>query len=72
MLEVRDKVKIKDDGPEIWTIAKSREAPKLFWIELNGDAATGTWKKESELELVEKAKMPDTGDGGFYPEDPIM
>jgi hypothetical protein len=72
MLEAGDKVKIKDNGPEIWAITKSRENPKQCWIELNGDAATGKWKTGSELELVEKAEKPNTDDGGFYPADPIM
>jgi hypothetical protein len=72
MFDEYDRVRIKDGGLEVWTITKIMNiAPKKYWIELNGEAATGQWKAESELELVEKAKNPDTG-SGFTPSQPIM
>jgi hypothetical protein len=72
MLELRDKVRIKGGGPEIWIIEQIRDNPAQYLIELGSDFATRKWKLEPELELVEKARKTDPGDGGMYPADPIM
>jgi hypothetical protein len=69
MLGIGDKVRIRNGSPEVWTIAKILGSK--FWIELDGEAATGQWKEESELELVEKCKDPDSG-SGFTPRDPLF
>jgi len=73
MLDTHDKVRIIDAGPEIGTIEQIAETENgtKYSIEFVRDAATRQWKLESELELVEKAKKPDTG-GGFYPAEGIM
>jgi hypothetical protein len=66
MFDLHDKVRIKDGGPEVWTITRIMNIdPTRYWIELNGQASTGQWKTASELEL-DKAKDPDSG-SGFTP-----
>src|ERR1017187_650481 len=73
MLGEKDKVKIKIGDPEIRIIEQTHHTKEgtKYSIEFGGDFATRVWKLESELELVEKAKEPDTG-GGFYPAEGIM
>jgi hypothetical protein len=52
VFDLYDKVRIKDGGPELWSITRIMKIdPTRYWIELNGEATTGQWKTASELEL---------------------
>lgn len=65
---LNDKVK-KIGQQDVFTVEEVRDNPsgeKLYWIQLGNDFATRVYAKESELELVEKAKKPESTPG-FYP-----
>jgi len=70
MFELRDSVRIKNGGQEVFTIVQAR-SDGLYLIQLGNDGASIQWKKESELELVTKAKKPDSSPG-FVPDRSIM
>jgi hypothetical protein len=70
MFETHDTVRIKNGGPEVYTIEAITAGP-LYQIELGGDFATRKWVKESDLELVATGNKPDPCPG-FVPTRPIM
>jgi len=73
MLGLRDKVRIKNGGPEIWTVEQIMDlgTGKKYLVEFGCDSSTRQWKEESELEPLEKAINP-VGSPGFVPERGIM
>lgn len=73
MFGLRDKVQIKNGGPEIWAVEQIMDLGigKKYLIELGRDSATRQWKEESEIELFEKAINPDSSPG-FVPGRGIM
>ena len=73
MFGLRDKVRIKNGGAEVWTVEQIMYLGigKKYLIELGRDSATRQWKEESEIELLEKAKDPDRS-LGFFPASGIM
>jgi hypothetical protein len=62
MFELHDKVRINDEGQEIWTVEQTTdtEAGKKYSVEKNGELTSRKWKSESELTLVEKFKGSKT------------
>lgn len=72
MFGMNDKVRILGVSNEVWTVKGTRDGAEPFWmIRLGMDAGTDIWKRTDELELVEKAKVPE-GQPGFYPARGIM
>ena len=70
MFELGDSVRIKNGGPEVFTIVEIRSAGP-YKIQLGNDGTSVQYKKESELELVAKAQKPNSG-SAFVPTRPIM
>lgn len=54
MFQLRDKVRIKNEGPAIYTIEEIRPTDTgiKYWIQFGTDFATRQWRNESELEVL--------------------
>jgi uncharacterized protein YodC (DUF2158 family) len=69
--EIGDTVRIKDGGPQVYTIKQASSAGPRYLLQLGSDGKNIQWKNEDEIELVEKVKKPDD-ESRFVPGRGIM
>jgi hypothetical protein len=70
MFHIGDAVKVFGEA-DVCSVVGLRDAEPCYQIQRGADAATKLWKRNDELELVAKAKMPDIPPG-LVPDRGIM
>jgi hypothetical protein len=68
--DLGDTVKIKNGGPEIYTITQASSDGPRYLLQLGNNGAAIQWKKEDEIDLIAKVKKPNLS--GLVPERGIM